>query len=163
MTYSVASSGKKGLEVIYFIPVGVGHYPGTTLHCYRFEIDSNNMVKNYKINSSAGDDRNQSCRKVLKNDWELPDLEIRAMQKLSAQSEFIEGDLISMTTDKEITIASTKVTSLKMVVVESDITKITGRLSGFLSYVDEAMENEIGSIVEIMRVDIEDIWFEYRP
>jgi len=182
MTYSAASSSQ--VVVIFFLtPLlipGGGVFRDSTLHCYGIEIDSNNMVKNYKIGSS-----NQSCRNLLTNDWELPNLEIRAMRNIPTQSvyartnhygfleesgfinslyQFKEGDLISMTTNKEITIASTKVTSLKIAVVESDSTKIKGRLSGFLSYVDETMENEVGSIIEIMREDVENIWIEeIRP
>ena len=163
MTYSLTSTAN-GLAIIYGIPIPYGElysHEAKTLHCYGMVIDSNNTVKDYRKAATTRRDA-YSCRNVLNNDWELPDLGIRAMQKISAQSEFIEGDLIIMTTNKEITIASTKVTSLKMAVVESDSTKIAGRLSGFLGHVDEKMENKIGSVVEIMRVDIENIWFEVK-
>jgi hypothetical protein len=192
MTYSVSTWGIKRLWIIFLIPVGVFD-GGWTLHCYRLEIDSNNMVKDHKIDSTARHAQHPNCQHLLTNDWEIPNLEIHAMRHIPAKSvyprtdddgfletpyrgkvtnndsidslyQFKEGDLISMTTNKEITIASTKVTSFKIAVVESDNTKIKGRLSGFLSDVDETMENEIGSTVEIMRADIEDIWIEeIRP
>jgi len=164
MTYSLTSTAN-GLAIFYGIPIPYGElysHEARTLHCYRVEIDSNNMVKNYRTGSSAAGGIYNSCQKLLTNDWKLPDLAIHNMLNRSAQSQFDPGDLISMTTDKEITIASTKVTSLKMAVVESDSTKIAGRLSGFLGHVDEKMENKIGSVVEIMRVDIENIWFEVK-
>ena len=162
MTYSLTSTAN-GLAIIYGIPIPFGElysHEARTLHCYGMVIDSNNTVKDYRKAATTRGDHNYSCRNVLTNDWELPNLEIRVMRNIPAQSQFKEGDLISMTTNKEITIASTKITSLKIAVVESDNTKIKGRLSGFLSAVDEAMENEIGSTVEIMRVDVENIWIE---
>jgi hypothetical protein len=207
MTYSLGSPSKLVMTV-YLFPVGVFD-GGWTIHCYRLEIDSNNMVKDYKIGSKVrGYGRDAICQHALTNDWELPNIEIHAMRKIPTimissqprtnQSGFLdtpyrgaanngfletpyrgkvtnngsinslfqfkEGDLISMTTNKGITIVSTKVTSLKIAVVESDNTKIRGRLSGFLGYVDETMENGIGSTVDIMRVDIENIWIEeIRP
>ena len=195
MTYSLTSWGIKMIPVLWGFPLGFYDAAGTSLHCYRIEIDSNSMVQNYKKDSSARNNQYKGCVTVFKNEWELPDLEIRAMRNIptimvssktrtnrygdletpyrdkvtnndsmDSLYRFKEGDLIIMTTNKGITIASTQVTSLKIAVVESDSTKIKGRLSGFLSDVDETMENEIGSTVEIMRVDIENIWIEeIRP
>ena len=191
MTYT-AGSPAKNIVTIALVPVLVIDR-GSTLHCYRLEIDSNNMVKDYKIDSTARLHQHPNCQHLFTNNWELPNLEIHAMRHIPEKSvdprtddygfietpyrgkvtnsgsidslfQFKEGDLIIMTTNKEITIASTKVTSFKIAVVESDNTKIKGRLNGFLSDVDEATENEIGSIVEIMRVDVENIWIEeIRP
>jgi hypothetical protein len=118
------------------------------------------MVKNYKTGSTARRGRYHNCRDLFGNAWELPNLEIRVMINVLAQTQFEEGDLIGMTTKKGITIASTKVTSLKITVVESDTTRIKGRVSGFLGGVDETMEDEVGSMVEIMREDIKNIWIE---
>jgi hypothetical protein len=138
MTYSAREYEKWAL-LMFFIPVGERR-GAMYLQCYRLEIDSNNMVKDYKIDTTARHAQDPNCQHLLTNDWELPNQEIRAMRNTSARWQFKEGDLISMTTNKAVTIASTKTTSLKIAVVESDSTKIKGRLSGFLSYVDETME-----------------------
>ena len=174
----MASKDTKRVKHCYRIEIGKNNI----VKDYKIDSQARYSGASYPLNSPF------SCQSILTNDWELPDLEIRTMRNISAQlvypgfletpyravtngevtndgsvdsrDQFRKGDLISMTTNKEITIASTKVTSLKIVVTESDNTKITGRLSGFLGYVDEAMENEIGSIIEIMRSDIEYVWVE---
>ncbi len=88
MVYSARSADTEFLMIIW-VPVMAMRDPDNTLHCLRFELDSDNVVKEYRLQSrvmqtfilAADIDLNSNCQEVFWNRKERENLKTESIFK----------------------------------------------------------------------------------